>query len=149
MACMVELTRHGWEEEVRAASPKLVTVKLTPSEEKRALSIAGKIARHPDSGDPLGGHHLGEAQAIVLALRSEHRDDLLLLDELAARAIAKQLGVKLSGFPGVLLLAVQGGLISAADLKMRLERCREQGTHYRATFITQVYEMAKQGRRTK
>jgi predicted nucleic acid-binding protein len=148
-ACMAELIRHGWEEEVRAASPKLVTVKLMPGEEKRALSIAGKIARHRDSGDPIREHHLGEAQAIVLALRSGHRDDMLLLDELAARAIAKQLGVKLSGFPGVLLLAVQGGLISAADLKIRLERCRELGTHYSATFITQVYEMAKSGRRTK
>ena len=148
-ACLTELTGHGWEEEVRAASPKLVTVRLTPSEERRALTIAKQIARHPDSGDPVGERHLGEAQAIVLALRSEHRDDLLLLDELAARAIAKQVGVKLSGFPGVLLLAVQGGLISAEELRIRLERCQEQGTHYSKTFIKHVYEMAKHGWRTK
>ncbi len=145
--CMAELTNHGWEEEVRAASPKLVIMKLASGEERRALAIAKQIAQHPDTNDPIAEHHLGEAQAIVLALRSEHRADLLLLDELAARAIAKQMGVKLSGFPGALLLAVQGGLITAEELKVRLEKCREQGTHYGASFIKQVYEMAKQGRR--
>ncbi len=94
-------------------------------------------------------NHLGEAQAIVLALRTEYHNDLLLLDELVARAVAKQLNIKLSGFPGVLLLAVQAGLISAEDLKARLEKCRREGTHYGTTFIQQVYRMAKQGRRKK
>ncbi|HEV8718412.1 MAG TPA: hypothetical protein VGX03_37035 [Candidatus Binatia bacterium] len=148
-ACVAELTKHGWEGEVRAASPQLVIVKLTSGEERRALAIAKQIARHPDTNDLVAEPHLGEAQAIVLALRSAHRDDLLLLDELAARAIAKQMGVKLSGFPGALLLAVQGGLISAEELKARLEKCRKQGTHYGVTFIKQVYEMAEQGRRKK
>lgn len=146
-ACVAELAKHGWEHEVRAASPKLIVVKLKPSEAGRALTLAKHIAHHPDTDDAIAENHLGEAQAIVLALRSEHHDDLLLLDELAARAIAKQQGVKLSGFPGALLLAVQAGLISAEDLKARLEKCREQGTHYGTTFIQQVYDMAKQGRR--
>jgi predicted nucleic acid-binding protein len=145
--CLTELTKHGWEEEVRAALSKVVVVELTPTEERHALTIAQHIAQHPDTNDPTAEHHLGEAQVIVLALRSEHRDDLLLLDELAARAIAKQLGVKLSGFPGVLLLAVQGGLISAEELKKRLDKCREQGTHYGVKFIRQVCELAKRLRR--
>lgn len=145
--CVGELTKHGWEEEVRAAAPKLAIVKLVPGEERQALAIAKQIAQHPDTNDPIAEHHLGEAQAIVLALRSEHRDDLLLLDELAARGVAKQRRVKLSGVPGALLLAVQVGLITAGELKIRLEKCREQGTHYGVPFIKQVYEMAKQGRR--
>lgn len=147
--CMAELTKHGWEDEVQANSGKLVILKLTSDEELLALSIAKEIARHPETNDPVVGNHLGESQAIVLALRSEYQDDLLLLDELAARAIAKQKGIKLSGFPGVLVLAVRGGLISANDLKIKLEKCREQGTHYGVTFIQQVYEKAKQGRRKK
>jgi len=146
-ACATELTKHGWREEVHAASPKLVIVQLAANEERHALTIARQIAQHPDTNDPVGERHLGEAQAIVLALRSEHRDDLLLVDELAARAIAKQMGVRLSGFPGVLLLAVQASLISAEELKVRLEKCQQQGTHYGVTFIKQVYEMAKHGRR--
>ena len=120
---------------------------MHPDEEEHALTIANHIAQHPDTKDPVGENHLGEAQAIALALRGDYRDDLLLVDELAARAIAKQLGVRLSGFPGVLVLSVQGGLISAEDLKERLESCRQQGTHYGVTFIKQVYEMAKHGRR--
>ncbi|MCL4867991.1 MAG: hypothetical protein KJ063_03395 [Anaerolineae bacterium] len=69
------------------------------------------------------------------------------MDELAARAVAKQNRVRLSGFPGVLLLAVQMGLISAAELKNRLEICQLQGTHYGVKFIEQVYEMAKKGQK--
>ena len=118
---------------------------MTVGEEKYALELAERIAHHPDTHDPVAEGHLGEAQAIALALRSEYKDDLLLLDELAARAVAKQEGVKLSGFPGVLLVAVQGGLISAEDLRSRLETCRAQGTHYGARFVQEVYEMAKQG----
>jgi len=146
-ACVGELKKHGWEQEVRDASSEFEVVKLTAVEEKRALTFAMHIARHPDTNDPVVANHIGESQAIALALRSKHRNDLLLLDELAARAIAKQAGVKLSGFPGVLLLATQGGLISPEELKDRLEICREKGTHYSTTFIQQVYEIAKQGRR--
>ena len=142
-ACVSELEKHGWQEEIQVAFPQLVIEELTATEEKHALTFAEQIARHPDTNDPVAEHHLGEAHAIVLALRPEYRNDLLLLDELAARAIAKQTGLKLSGFPGALLSATQGGLISADELKKRLELCREKGTHYGKTFIRQVYEMAK------
>lgn len=147
--CVAELIKHGWEDAIRIASSKLVTVSLTSDEETQALRIAEQIAQHPDTTDPIAINHLGEAQAMVLALRSEYQADLLLLDELMARTIVKQLNLKLSGFPGVLLLAVQGGLISAEDLRKRLEQCRAQGTHYSVIFIQQVYKMAKQGRRKK
>lgn len=147
--CVAELSNHGWEEEVRQASPKLVVVQLTPGEERRARNLARQIAQQPEANDMVAEHHLGEAQAIALALRPEHQNDLLLLDELAARAIAKQLRAKISGFPGVLLLAVQGGLISPEELRARLEDCREYGTHYARPFIRQVYEMAKRGRENR
>lgn len=145
--CRSELIRHGWANEIEAAGSKLAIIDLTADEEQAALSIAEQIAQHPDTNDPVAENHLGEAQVIGVAMQNENRDNLLLLDELAARAIAKQQGVKLSGFPGVLLLAVQNGLISAEELKARLETCREQGTHYGVLFIRQVYEMAKQSRR--
>lgn len=146
-ACVVELEAHGWKAEVSAARRQLVSVKLTGSEEEQARAIARKIARHPASSDPAAANHLGEAQAIVLSRRPAHRNDVLLLDETAARAIAKEAGLRLSGFPGVLLLAVQGTLISAEELKARLELCRARGTHYGAGFIQRVYEMARRGRR--
>ena len=147
MACILELEEHGWKAEIRAAAPRLIRVKLTSREEKRALDIARKIARHPASSDPAAASHLGEAQAIVVSRRPEHRTDLLLLDEAAARAIAKEAGVRFSGFPGVLLLATQGKLISAEELKARLDACRAKGTHYGAGFIQRVYDMARRARR--
>lgn len=141
--CVAELEKHGWKKEIKAIAPRLVIIKLSAREEKRALAIASQISRHPDCNDPVPENHLGESQAIVLSLRPENKDDLLLLDELAPRAIAKEAGIKISGFPGVLLLAVQLGLISPENLKKRLEICKEKGTHYGATFIKQVYEMAR------
>jgi len=142
-ACMAELEKHRWKKEIKAVDTQLVIIKLSAREEKRALAIARQISQHPDTNDPVPVNHLGESQAIVLSLRSEHRGDLLLLDELAPRDIAKKEGIKLSGFPGALLLATQVGIISPEDLKRRLEICKEKGTHYGMDFIKQVYEMAK------
>lgn len=146
-ACVAELVRHGWEAEVKAATPPLVIVNLVAEEQQQALAIAEEIARQPETNDSVIANHLGEAQAIRLALRPEHQQDMLLLDELAARKVARQRNIKLSGFPGVLLMAVQAGLLSAEELRARLESCRQQGTHYGIPFIQQVYEMAKQKRR--
>lgn len=53
----------------------------------------------------------GEAEAIVLA--SGQAADLLLIDEPAGRAKAKQLGQRITGTLGVLLVAKQRGLITA------------------------------------
>lgn len=143
--CVAELAKHGWEEGVRAVPSQLVIVKLTSKEEEHARLFAKRIAQHPDTNDPVVENHLGEAEALAISLRPQYRSGVVLLDELAARAIAKQVGVKLSGFPGVLLLATQAGLISSEELKSRLELCRKQGTHYSLGLIQQVYEMAKHG----
>jgi predicted nucleic acid-binding protein len=144
--CANEMAGHGWEENLRIYSAHLIIVELTSAERRRASLYARQIAQHPDTHDPMAASHLGEAQAIVLAQRPDYQNDVLLLDELAARAVARQRGLKLSGFPGALLLAVQGGLITPEELRRRLEVCRQQGTHYGTAFIQQVYEMA-QGRR--
>lgn len=144
MSCVVEVEKHGWAEKMQMASPQLVVMKLTANETKRAMIIAEQIAQDPNSGDPIATNHLGEAEAIVLALRSEYQDDLILLDELAAQAVAQKMGLEISGFPGVLLLAVHNRLISPEGLKERLETCRQKGTHYATIFIQKVYAMAKQ-----
>lgn len=145
--CLEELQEHGWNEYAKIAMPGLVVINLTPYEEQQAEIIAERIANHKDSHDPNVETHLGEAQTIALALRKEYQNDLLLMDELAARAIAKEEGINLSGFPGVLLMATQTGTISAEDLRERLELCRARGTHYSPKFIQQVYKMGKRNRR--
>ena len=52
----------------------------------------------------------GEAHAIALAL--ELKADLLLIDELKGRAIAKQWGLEITGLLGVLLRGKKNGIIS-------------------------------------
>jgi len=71
--CASELIRHGWEAEVQTATPPLMIVPLTTNEEQRAYTIAEQIAQHPATNDPIIENHLGEAQAITLALRAEHQ----------------------------------------------------------------------------
>ena len=140
--CHSELVEHGWEEELRSVTPYIQKLTLTDSEQQQAFSFAEQIARHPDTHAPVAIEHLGEAESMALACRKELHGSLLLLDESAARSIAKQAGITFSGFPGVRLLAAQKEIIAAEEVKIRLEQCREQGTHYSMTFIRQIYEKA-------
>lgn len=144
--CVAELEHHGWAEEVRVAS-ELITVELTTTEQKQAEALAERIAKHSFTKDRVAEKHRGEAEAITVALRPEFQEDILLLDELAARKVAKQQGLRLSGFPGVLLAAAVAGTISAEEMKQRLKTCRDKGTHYSTSFIDEVYDMAKLNRR--
>jgi len=145
-ASVKELIAHGWKKMVDVHAKRLVRVHVTKDEEHRSISIAREIAQDADCNDPIADHHLGEAQAIVVSLRPAHRNCILLLDELAARTVAKRMGIRLTGFPGVLLAASNIGLITPDDLKRQLEICREQGTHYSKSLIRDVYTMAKQRR---
>ena len=142
-ACKDELIRHGWSQALQAAASWIEVHTLTESEEEMARMIARQVALHPLSRDPVSDSHLGEAQAMVLAARPEFAHDVLLLDELAARAVAEELGLTLAGFAGVLLVAVQEGLLTAEELKERLQICQRRGTRYSQAFIEEVYQAAK------
>ncbi|RLC76817.1 MAG: hypothetical protein DRI61_12595, partial [Chloroflexi bacterium] len=117
--------------------------KLTEEERSLAKQIARRIALHPISRDRVPEHHLGEAEIMVLAQRPEFKDALVLLDELAARKIAEEMGLLLSGFIGVLLLGVQKGLLTAEELKGKLEQCKRLGTRYSNALIEWAYELAR------
>ena len=145
-ACVEELIRHEWGEALQSARSQIETRFLTEAEKEVAWTIARAIALHPLSRDSVPDNHLGEAQAMALATRPEFANDVLLLDELAARAVAEAMELALSGFAGVLLVAVQEELLTAEELRERLRVCRRQGTHYGETFIEQVYLAAKGGK---
>ncbi len=142
-ACVDELIRHGWHEWLESGDSRIEVHNLSEIEQQIAWTIARSIALHPASQDVAAANHLGEAQSMVLASRPEFVNDVLLLDELAARAVAEEIGLTLAGFAGILLVAVQERLLTADELRERLETCRRQGTHYSKTFIEQVYKMAR------
>ena len=57
--------------------------------------------------------HLGAGESEALALAMRFRSSLLLLDEVAARTVAKTLGLRFTGTLGILLHAKAKGLIPA------------------------------------
>lgn len=139
--CISELIRHGYQRDVDESD--LQVIQLTTTETQFAYSLAQRIEAQPSNKDPIIENHLGEAEIIAVANRASYGDDLILLDEEAARTIARELGLSISGFPGALLSAVQLRFITPDELRERLEDCRSQGTHYGVRFIDSVFQMAQ------
>jgi predicted nucleic acid-binding protein len=113
------------------------------SENDAAKTIAEEIAGHHSTRDKNWAHHLPEALAIVLMLRSNLGAVELLLDELAAREVARLRKISIIGFPGVLIRACQHGMMEPEEVRSLLETCQRQGTHYSPRFIDEVYEKLK------
>jgi predicted nucleic acid-binding protein len=67
---------------------------------------------------------LGAGEAEAIALAQEIPSSLLLIDEVAGRAIATQLHLKLIGIAGILLQARKDGVIS--NLKPLLDELRQR-----------------------
>ncbi len=81
----------------------------------------------------------GEAEAIVLA--EEHGADLLLIDELAGRKIARIQGIKYTGALGILLKAKKTGLIP--EVRSCLEQLRsDAGFWIRPSLYEEVLRIA-------
>ena len=80
------------------------------------------VLQNPHLAIALTGEvHMGEAAAIALAV--ERRADLLLMDELRGRTVAKRFAIPTLGLLGILKLAKHQGLIPAlAPLLEKLER---------------------------
>ncbi len=116
---------------------------MTAAELERAAEFARQIASQPVTQNRDPDRHRGEAEVMALAQRADFHDAVLLVDERAAFTTARQVGLRVSGFAGVLLVAVEEGLLTADEVRARLERCRAYGTHYTPMLIEQVYRMAQ------
>ena len=93
---------------------------LTAGEKERAEVLAHWIAAQPLSGDPDYRSHLPEAEAMVVAARPELGCVRILLDELAARAVAEEEGLRITGFPGIIGQAGLDGLLTRNDIRYLL-----------------------------
>lgn len=83
----------------------------------------------------------GEAEALALA---RQRGLPLLVDEKKGRTLARMMGIPILGLVGVLLLAVQRGIIDPPTAKDIMDACRDRGfrlsdTLYQA-FVGQLGE---------
>lgn len=68
----------------------------------------------------------GEAEALVLA-RQRHLP--LIVDEKKGRRVARMMGIPVLGLVGVLLLAVQRGILDSDSTKQILVNAKERGFH--------------------
>jgi predicted nucleic acid-binding protein len=86
----------------------------------------------------LHGIHLGESEAIALAL--EIGADFLLLDDSDARKRASEAGLRITGVLGVLLRAKKAGRISS--LKTEIHRLRTEARFFIAPGLEQTLIVA-------
>jgi predicted nucleic acid-binding protein len=112
---------------------------LTEREREIAEQVAKRIAGVPASGDPDWRNHLPEAEAMALMQQRTHlMIEQILLDERTAREVARELELRITGFPGVLGRAGQDGLLTADEIQRLLKTCQQQGTHYSDKLIQTV-----------
>lgn len=83
---------------------------------------------------------IGEAEAIVLA--QEQHADWLLVDERKARTIAQQLGLRMIGTVGLLLLAKQQGKL--LTIRPLLDALRDQQFHLSPKVYDWVLQQANE-----
>jgi uncharacterized protein len=104
--------------------PHAVAAELScPPEDQIAVDLSGIpfVIVQPVSNTSITGRFLndldrGESEALALAI--ELRADLILIDELAGRAIARNEGLDLIGVLGILLEAKHQGLIEVISPKL-------------------------------
>ena len=83
----------------------------------------------------------GEAEVIALAL--EHQPQLVLIDELTGRNVARSLNINVSGSVGILIEAKQQNKIAA--VRPLLEQMLQQGIYFSSAFVRAVLEQVGEG----
>ena len=109
-------------------------------------SLPGWIAvKHPKD-DPLVSalsKLLGDGESEAIALAIELNADFLILDDLKARKIAKDMGIKVIGTAGVLLLAKKRGIVN--EVKPLLMALVDRGFRISNDVIEVILKAAGEG----
>lgn len=100
--------------------------------------IGVRKLRTPTPPTLVAALHLGEAEVITLAL--EVGSPLVLLDETAARAVARSWGLQVTGSLGVLLLAKKKGMLPA--VKPSIDLMLSRGVLLGSDLIDSVLRVA-------
>lgn len=84
------------------------------------------------------GLDIGESEAIILS--DDLHADFLLMDEVKGRKIATQMGIRIMGTVGVLLLAYESGILNEEDIKSAIELLRGTGRHISKNLFEQLLD---------
>ena len=77
---------------------------------------------------------------VLMQQRTHLMIEQIILDEKAARNVAKELGLRMTGFPGVIGRAGQDRLLTKDEIRRLLQTCQQQGTHYSDRLIQTVVQ---------
>ena len=74
------------------------------------------------------GLHQGEADAILLAYHTKEQksDSVIVIDDLAARDVARTLGLKVTGTIGIILRATKNGLLTRNESRTKIRSLVEE-----------------------
>lgn len=87
----------------------------------------------------LTGLDIGESEAIVLA--DELSVDVLLMDEAKGRNVSKELGHKVMGTIGIIMVAYEENLLTSEDVKECIEQLKKSGRHIGYRYYNMLLSM--------
>ncbi len=91
------------------------------------------LSIRPDPREMVFRKELGAGETAAIALAVNIKAEMIVLDDLAARRIAREIGLKISGTLGIVLAACRYGLL--ADVAGTLDDLRSAGFHLSNTLI--------------
>lgn len=126
-----ELTSNpNYPEEVATINESSFIKKITLSD-KKLLDVFQRVT----------GLDLGESEAILYS--DENSADLLMMDEVKGRQVAKQMNIRVIGTLGILQLANEKGLLSGNDVRHTLEVLKTNERHISDELIELVLKNLK------
>ena len=86
----------------------------------------------------------GESAAIVLT--DEQQADLLLMDEVKGRNIARQMGIRIMGTIGVLMIALEKGKMNYQEIAWSIDQLKDAGRHIKKELYDELMREAEKFR---
>ena len=88
------------------------------------------------------GLDAGESEAIILS--DVEKATYLLMDEVKGRLVAKQMGIKVMGTVGLLMVAYSEGLLDKSEIMECIDILKNTGRHISNHLYKQLVDMINQ-----